>query len=178
MEKAMSWFVVDVEADGPIPAAFSMVSFGVVRVDAYLATTFFAQVAPVSERWVPEALAVSRVTREEHLTFPSPKVTMQDFNAWLLMHNIGSRPVFVSDNPASDWQWINWYCHTYLGENPFGFSGRRIGDLYAGLQRDCRAANNWKKLRRTAHTHHPVDDAKGNAEALLAMVEMGLKPGW
>jgi hypothetical protein len=33
----------------------------------------------------------------------------------------------------------------------------------------------WKHLRRTTHTHHPVDDAKGNAEALLAMKEMGLK---
>ena len=25
-------------------------------------------------------------------------------------------------------------------------------------------------LRATKHTHHPVDDAKGNAEAMLAMV--------
>lgn len=35
---------------------------------------------------------------------------------------------------------------------------------------------NFKHLRRTTHTHHPVDDAKGNAEALLVMKkEMGLK---
>ena len=34
---------------------------------------------------------------------------------------------------------------------------------------------NFKHLRRTKHTHHPVDDAKGNAEALLTMREMGLK---
>jgi hypothetical protein len=33
----------------------------------------------------------------------------------------------------------------------------------------------WKHLRKTIHSHHPVDDAKGNAEALLAMKEMGLK---
>jgi hypothetical protein len=33
----------------------------------------------------------------------------------------------------------------------------------------------FKHLRKTAHTHHPVDDAKGNAEALLQMKEMGLK---
>ena len=24
----------------------------------------------------------------------------------------------------------------------------------------------WKKFRKTKHTHNPVDDAKGNAEAL------------
>ena len=34
---------------------------------------------------------------------------------------------------------------------------------------------NFKTLRKTKHTHHPVDDARGNAEALLAMQEMGLR---
>ena len=35
---------------------------------------------------------------------------------------------------------------------------------------------NFKHLRKTRHTHHPVDDARGNAEALLRiMEEHGLK---
>jgi hypothetical protein len=34
---------------------------------------------------------------------------------------------------------------------------------------------NFKHLRKTAHTHHPLDDARGNAEPLLAMKAMGLK---
>ncbi len=35
---------------------------------------------------------------------------------------------------------------------------------------------NFKHLRKTPHTHHPVDDAKGNAEALLTLKEqLGLK---
>jgi hypothetical protein len=34
---------------------------------------------------------------------------------------------------------------------------------------------NFKHLRRAAHTHHPVDDARGNAEARLTMRAMGLK---
>jgi hypothetical protein len=64
--------------------------------------------------------------------------------------------------------------HVYNnGHNPFGWSSRRIGDLYCGLVKDSRAQ--WKYLRKTKHTHHPVDDAKGNAEALLAMQKMGLK---
>ena len=33
----------------------------------------------------------------------------------------------------------------------------------------------WKHLRITKHTHNPVDDARGNAEALLKMKDMGLK---
>jgi hypothetical protein len=35
---------------------------------------------------------------------------------------------------------------------------------------------NFKHLRTTKHTHHPVDDAMGNAEAMLAMIrQFGLK---
>jgi hypothetical protein len=37
------------------------------------------------------------------------------------------------------------------------------------------AFTNFKHLRQTNHTHHPVDDARGNAEALLQMKEDGLK---
>jgi hypothetical protein len=29
---------------------------------------------------------------------------------------------------------------------------------------------NFKHLRVTQHTHHPVDDAMGNAEAMLTMI--------
>ena len=35
---------------------------------------------------------------------------------------------------------------------------------------------NFKHLRRSRHTHNPVDDARGNAEALLHMRDaLGLK---
>ncbi|PPJ40817.1 exonuclease, partial [Pseudoxanthomonas sp. KAs_5_3] len=35
---------------------------------------------------------------------------------------------------------------------------------------------NFKHHRKTKHTHNPVDDAKGNAEALLSIkAEYGLK---
>ena len=99
---------------------------------------------------------------------------MEAFAAWLDQHSKG-RPVFVSDNLAFDWQFINYYLHRFLGHNPFGFSGRRIGDLYAGLVKDAYKATAWKKYRVTRHTHNPVDDARGNAEALMKFKELGLK---
>jgi DNA polymerase III epsilon subunit-like protein len=168
----MSWFVVDVESDGPVPGKHSMVSFGAVRVDPALATTFYGQTRPVTDHFIPEALAVSGFSREQHQAFDDPADVMRNFADWLAANSAG-RPIFVSDNVAFDWQWINYYFHHFLGHNPFGHSGRRIGDLYAGLVKDTFAG--WKHLRKTSHTHHPVDDAKGNAEALLAMKEMGLK---
>ena len=168
----MSLFVVDVEAVGPIPGKYSMVSLGAVLVEPSLGRTFHGRVRPISESWLPEALAVSGVSRAEHLGFDDPAGVMERFERWVLENSRG-RPVLFSDNLAFDWQFVNWYFHTFLGRNPFGWSGRRIGDLYCGMVKDAYAG--WKHLRKTPHDHHPVNDARGNAEALLAMIDMGLK---
>jgi hypothetical protein len=58
-----------------------------------------------------------------------------------------------------------------FGQNPFGHSGRRIADFYAGLVGDFRSTQKWKRLRRTKHDHHPVHDALGNAEALIRIFD-------
>ena len=56
-----------------------------------------------------------------------------------------------------------------------GFSAKRIGCVYAGMQKDITKTVQWKKFRVTSHDHNPVNDAKGNAEALMKMAQMGLK---
>ena len=171
----MTYIVVDVEADGAIPHKYSMVCFGAVVVEPSLTKTFYGKTRPISSEYVPEALAVSGFSRLEHEGFDDPKTVMENFAEWIGQNSKG-RPTFISDNPAFDWQWINYYFHTFLGKNPFGFSARRIGDLYCGMKMDATLNAEWKKLlRKTVHDHHPVNDAKGNAEALLAMKKMGLK---
>lgn len=164
----MSYIVVDIESDGPIPGDFSMVCFGAVVAEPGLQRTFYGKLRPISERFVPEALAVSGFTREQVLEFEDPKVVMQRFAAWLSSLRT-KRLMFISDNNGFDWQFINWYFHHFLGKNPFGFSSQNLGSLYKGLVKDTFAT--FKHLRRTRHTHHPVDDARGNAEALLHMKE-------
>jgi hypothetical protein len=64
-------------------------------------------------------------------------------------------------------RFINWYFHHFIGRNPFGFSSQDLGSLYQGLAKDTFVT--FKHLRKTKHSHHPVDDARGNAEALLHM---------
>lgn len=164
--------MVDIEADGPIPGDYSMICFGAVVVEPSLSKTFYGRLAPISERWVPEALTVSGFTRDETLAFDAPADVMRAFEAWITDASVG-RPMFVSDNNGFDWQFINWYFHHFLGRNPFGHSSTNLGSLYKGLQRDMFAS--FKHLRTTTHTHHPVDDAMGNAEAMLRMkAELGL----
>ncbi len=75
----MTYFMVDIEADGPIPGDYSMVCFGAIVVEPKLDRTFYGQLQPISERWVPEALAVSGFTREETLAFDEPASVMRKF---------------------------------------------------------------------------------------------------
>jgi len=169
----MSWVMVDVESDGPIPGDYSLVCFGAVIVEPGLERSFYGRLRPISASWNADALAVSGFSREETMTFDDPKEVMTTFEQWL-RDNGGKRLLFVSDNNGFDWQFINWYFHHFLGRNPFGFSSQNLGSLYKGLVRDTFAT--FKHLRKTRHTHHPVDDARGNAEALLHLKEhMGLK---
>jgi len=169
----MSYIMVDVEADGPIPGDYSMVSFGAVLVAGDLSRTFYGQLKPVSGQWLPDALAVSGFTREQTMQFAEAAKVMAEFRSWLKGNSKG-KPMFISDNNGFDWQFINWYFHHFLGENPFGFSSTNLGSLYKGVVKD--GFQNFKHLRQTRHTHHPVDDAKGNAEALLHLKqELGLK---
>lgn len=162
----MSYFMVDVEADGPIPGDYSMISFGAVLVDEALDRTFYGQMKPISEQFIPEALAVSGHSREETLQFQDPEETMRQFADWIQAESQG-RPLFMSDNNGFDWMFICWYFHHFLGKNPFGYSSQNLGSMYKGLVKDT--FQNFKHLRETKHTHHPVDDARGNAEALWKM---------
>lgn len=164
--------VVDVEADGPCPGLYSMISFGAVCVGDP-AKTFYAELRPESDQWIPEALAVSGFSREQTLKFPIAYYAMEEFDEWLKENFGDKRPIFVSDNLAFDWQFINYYFHDHLGHNPFGFSGRRIGDLFAGFEKSV--FTKWKHYRKTKHTHNPVDDAMGNVEVLHFLAEQGLK---
>lgn len=170
----MSYIVVDVESDGPLLGTNSMVCFGAVLIgkDGNLDKTFYGQTKPISETFDPEALAISGFSREEHENFPDPALTMQDFHAWVLENSKG-RAVLISDNNGYDASWINWYFHTYRNDNPFGWSSRRIGDMFAGYMND--PFYRWKQHRGTVHDHNPVNDAMGNAEALLWLKEQGFK---
>lgn len=166
------YIVVDVEADGPIPGYYSMVSFEAVVVDNQLDKTFYGEVKPISDKWIPESLAISGITRDQHLKFNEPVNVMHSFAEWI-KKNTSGQPIFISDNNGFDFAFINYYFHAFYGKNPFGWSSRRIGDLFCGYMND--PYYKWKRHRKTSHTHNPVDDAKGNAEALLYLREQGFK---
>ena len=164
----MTLIVVDCEAIGPCPGLGELTEFGAVTLETH--ETFHGVL--VDARPSAENPAISELVPDGRRY--DPVQVFREFAQWIERVSAG-RPVFVSDNPAYDWQWINHGFWTHLGRNPFGHSARRIGDFYAGLVGDFYTRQEWKSLRVTPHTHHPVDDAKGNAEALQLLMN-GVRP--
>jgi len=171
----MSIYIVDVETDGAAAGLHNMVWFGAVKVEPELKTTFEGKCKPIfpKNEKTHEALAVSGLTYLECLRFPDPKETMQQFLDWINETNIG-KPMFFSDNNGFDFSFINFYFWKYLNQNPFGWSSTNLNSLWKGMEKSV--FKNIKSLRKTRHDHNPVNDALGNAEALLAMkYKYGLK---
>jgi len=147
----MTYIMVDIEADGPIPGDFSMICLGAIVVEESLDSGF---------------------SRAETLKFDDPMIVMEKFEQWV-KEVAPNKKFFASDNNGFDWMFVCWYFQHFLGRNIFGFSSTNLGSLYKGMMKDVYSS--FKHLRKTKHTHNPVDDAKGNAEALLSMKKMGLK---
>lgn len=150
-------FFIDCEADGRCPNLGKLTEFGAV---AYPSKATFHGV--LHERKLPD---------EERSKIIDEREVFEKFEKWILKITKGARPVFISDNPAFDWQWVNDSFWRTLGRNPFGHSARRIGDFYAGLVGDFTDTSSWKKLRVTPHDHNPVHDAMGNVEAFERMLK-------
>lgn len=160
----MALIFVDCEAVGPAPGKHGQLTeFGAVEYKSR--ETFHG--------WLVEARpsaanpAVPKITGTYN-PYRAASV-MLDFMAWLERFGKG-RHIFVSDNPAFDWQWISYEFANAGLQNPFGHSGRRISDFYAGLTGDFYNTQKWKRFRKTPHDHNPVNDAMGNVEAFEALM--------
>jgi len=155
----MGLVFVDCEAQGPCPSCGQLTEFGAV---------IYEPREPLLHKTTYHGIITTRDGVK-----PLPECEEQafgQFHIWLKARSKG-RPIFVSDNPAWDFQWIQDGFHRIMGENPFGHSARRISDFYAGLTGDFRNTQKWKQLRETPHDHNPVNDAMGNLEAFERMLK-------
>lgn len=155
----MSLIFVDCEATGKSPFNGFLTEFGAVEYETR--ETFHGILYP--SRPDPDNPAIRRRISVLEAEPIDKKQVFLDFEEWL--HRFPPGYTFVSDNPAFDYQWISYGFDEHLGRNPFGHSARRISDFYAGLNRDWRNTQEWKRFRKTKHDHHPVHDALGNVEA-------------
>ena len=174
---------VDIEASGPIPGDYSMLSFGACVVGEP-AKTFYAELKPLNDRFVKQALEVCGLSMEKLAREGrDPKNALAAFRDWIKSVTPPThRPLFVGFNAPFDWMFLQWYFLHFLGEAPFGFSGLDIKAYYMGMK-GCV----WSETSKHAmdprfksdrpHTHNALDDALEQAEIFQKMIE-SRSDGW
>ncbi|MFE0677387.1 3'-5' exoribonuclease domain-containing protein [Streptomyces sp. NPDC058867] len=180
--KPSLYISVDIEADGPIPGPYSMLSLGAAVAgrqdgDGFVAEdpkrrTFYRELRPISADFVPEALAVSGLDRERlGVEGRDPAVALAEFGRWVrTAAGEDAQPVMCGYPASYDWTFLYWYLIRFTGSSPFGHSGcldmKTLYATKAGLPLRAVAKGRMPRelLSGRRHTHHALDDAIEQAE--------------
>jgi ribonuclease T len=130
-----TYISVDVEAAGPNPGNYSLLSIGACTLTEPR-ETFYIEIQPVNDQITQEASLISQldlVDLQKHAA--PPDQAMSRFADWVSQVTAaGTTPVFLAFNAAFDWMFVNDYFHRYLGYNPFGHKALDIKAFYMGLR--------------------------------------------
>ena len=175
----------DVEAEGPIPGPYSMLSLG-MSATGKPDLDFYSEIRPISDQFVPQAVAVSGLDRQRLVReAPPPEAAMADAARWVNgLRKIG-RPVFLAAPAVWDGMFVHWYFVRFTGKSPFGMTGSGVDlrSYWMGLK-GCE----WSATRKGAikhalglkdlpHTHHAGEDARELADVFEAVLQTERREG-
>jgi hypothetical protein len=139
--------------------------------------TFYAELRPISDEFVPEALGVSGLDRERLRTAgDTPEEAMDRAAAWVAAVAGDHRPVLVGYPLVYDWLFLYWYFERFSSAgSPFGHSsGLDMKTMYAVkagvvVSRATKRQMPSHLLPARGHSHHALDDAIEQAELFASL---------
>lgn len=171
----------DIEADGPIPGPYSMLSLASAAYDAdrtllgtysvNLETLPGAKEHPDTMAWWRHHPAAWSACRSKPR---DPAEAMEEYVQWLSA--LPGRPVFVGYPAAYDFMFVYWYLMRFVGRSPFSHSALDIktfamailGTDYRGVTKSAMPPD-W--FDETPHTHVALDDAVGQGVLFCSMLQ-------
>ena len=181
MPRSHYYLSVDVEADGPIPGAYSMISFGAVAflADGTVLGEFEDNLSPLPDAEVNPDTMTWWAKHPEAWAYcikdPHPAVdAMRAFDTFL--RRIPGTPTLVV-YPTYDFMFVYWYYVRFVGfPAPFSFAALDLKTLAAEkLNKQFRSVGKrgmpreWRDAVTVPHDHTPLNDAKGQMQLALAM---------
>ncbi len=182
-EKPVTYISVDIEAAGPSPSGYAMLSIGACLVDETegglptgVEPGFYVELQPDREGVLDSAMSVGGFTLDRlRASGTAPEIAMQQFADWIdAVTPEGSRPVMVGFNAVFDWMFVADYFHRYLGRNPFGYSALDIKAFYWGATGSTWAGTSMNFVAERyglsiTLTHNALDDARDQAALFRAV---------
>jgi hypothetical protein len=179
------YFSTDIEADGPIPGKYSMLSFGSAAFNSsgQMLDTFSANLDtlpgasqdPDTMDWWKSQTAAWEACRQD--TRPAEAV-MPEYVRWVnsVSKKYHGRPVFVGYPAGFDFLFMYWYMIAFAGESPFSFSALDIKSVaMTVLNMEYRAATKRRFPRhwfgKKRHNHIALDDAIEQGEMFCRILK-------
>lgn len=135
-----TWFCVDIECSGPVPALYDMVSLGAVPVvetadGLVIGDAFYVEIAPTGPRVDPGAMAVNGLDIEAlRRDGQELGAALDALDRFVAAHTVeGTSPVFVGHNAPFDWSFVNYAYHALDRDNPFGYKALDTKALASGV---------------------------------------------
>jgi len=181
------YYCVDLEASGPVPGLFNMVSIGGVEVRwdgarHVRGRGFYFELVPDFPGFEDGAMKIHGLS-EAHLRAqgrPGREV-MQAISSWVKEGlKPGEKPLFVGHNAPFDWMFVAYYFAWAGLENPFGYNALDTKALAMGKHRCFFKATNKERLLELyprlrapeKHMeHNALADAEFQADILCALLD-------
>ena len=180
------YITIDIEASGPNPHDYSMLSLGAATLDEPR-KSFYVEFQPTSEKATETASLIHGLSMEKLAKdgLP-PKEAMQRLATWLKEVSGKNKDiVFVAFNAPFDWMFVSDYFHRFLGHNPFGHRALDIKALFMGLHGIPWSATTHKAISEhyglpNELPHRAEEDAIQEAEILKELLKEleNVNPEW
>ncbi len=136
-----TWFCIDIECSGPVPAIFDMISLGAVVVHDHpdgsltIGDTLYLELRPQGPRVDPGAMKVNGLDLDELREHGlDRREGLERLSAWVAEQRTpGSEPVFVGHNAPFDWSFVAWCYKAEELVNPFGYKALDTKAFSAGV---------------------------------------------
>ena len=181
-----TWFCIDIEANGPVPGLYDMVSLGATVVideqngSRSIGESFYMELKPCAPRFDARAAAIHGLDqdqlRENGLSRKDAAEALAD---WVKTQTKeGTEPVFVGHNAPFDWSHIAYMYAEQNMPNPFGYKGLDTKAFSAGVLNlhwlDTGKEVLFERLglpeEDKSQKHRADYDARVQAELLLALL--------
>lgn len=195
MEK--KYISVDIEASGPTPGKYSMLSLGTCVV-GNTNIQFYRELKPLNKNFILDAmrtgcLGLRCLDDKKHLLEYNPKSpefkpelilaileekgekpekVMKEFADWIIKNTEGFRAVEAAAPIKFDGMFTSWYFDNFYGKNPFGHSGEDINSFYRGIKRDINVNIHELKIFSKNLSHNALQDAISHAKSFEKILEI------